>query len=60
MHIYNALCLDRNGKMRALQCESQFLLGERQVVMRLDRIVRSAQVLVGRLANVASMWVLCH
>jgi hypothetical protein len=60
MHICNALCLDRNGEMRALQCESKFLFSKWQVVMCLDRVVWSAQVLVGRLTNVASMWVFCH
>jgi len=46
--------------MRALQSESEFLLGEGQVVVRLDRVVGSAQVLVGRLAEIASVRVLCH
>jgi hypothetical protein len=56
----NALCLDRNGEMRALQCQSQFLLGERKVIVRLDRIVRSTQLLVRWLAEVASVRVFCH
>ena len=46
--------------MRALQCESQFLLGEGKVVVRLDRVVGSAQVLIWWLAEVASVWVLRH
>lgn len=56
----NALCLDRNGEMRALQRESQFLLGEGKVVVCLDRVVWSAQVLVWWLAKVASVRVFCH
>lgn len=46
--------------MRALQRESQFLLGEGQVVVRLDRVVWSGQILVRSLAEVASVWVLGH
>lgn len=46
--------------MRALQRESQFLLGEGQVIVRLDRVVGSGQVLVWSLAEVASVWVLGH
>jgi hypothetical protein len=46
--------------MRALQRESQFLLGEGQVVVRLDRVVWSSQVLVWGLAEVASVRVLCY
>ena len=56
----NALCLDRNGEMRALQCQSQFLLGEGKVVVRLDRVVGSTQLLVWWLAEVASVRVFCH
>lgn len=59
-YMCNALCLNRNGEMRALQSESQFLLGEGKVVVRLNRVVRSGQVLVWYLAKVASMRVLCH
>lgn len=46
--------------MRALQRESQFLFGEGQVIVRLDRIVWSSQVLVRSLAEVAAVWVFCH
>lgn len=46
--------------MRALQGESQLLLGEGKVVVRLDRVVRSAHVLVWWLAEVACVRVLCH
>jgi hypothetical protein len=60
IYMCNALCLNRNGEVRALQCESEFLLGEGQVVVRLDRVVGSAQMLVGRLAEIASVGVLCH
>ena len=56
----NALCLDRNGEMRALQRESQFLLGEGKVVVRLNRVVCSGQLLVWGMAKVAPMRVLCH
>jgi hypothetical protein len=59
-HMCNALCLNGDGEMRALQCESKFLLGEGQMVVRLDRVVGSAQMLVGRLAEIASVGVLCH
>jgi hypothetical protein len=44
--------------MRALQRESQFLLGERVVVMSLDRVVGTAQVSIGRFAEITSVWVL--
>jgi hypothetical protein len=46
--------------MRALQRESQFLLGERVVIMRLDRVVGTTQELIRRLAEIASVWVLDH
>jgi len=60
VYMCNALCLNRNGEMRALQRESQFLLGEGQVVVRLDRVVCSSQLLVRGVAEVASMGILCH
>lgn len=60
IYMCNALSLNRNGEMRALQRESQFLLGEGQVVVRLDGVVWSGQVLVWSLAEVASVWVLGH
>jgi hypothetical protein len=44
--------------MRALQRECQFLLGERMMIMSLDRVVGPAQVSIGRLAEIASVWVL--
>jgi hypothetical protein len=60
-HLYvQRLCLNGNGEMRALQRESQFLLGEWQVVVRLDRVVWSGQVLVWSLTEVAAVWVFCH
>jgi hypothetical protein len=46
--------------MRALQRESQFLLGERVVIMRLDRVVGTTQELIRRLAEIASVCVLDH
>lgn len=56
----HTLCLNRNGEMRALQCQSQFLLGEGKVVVRLDRVVGSTQLLIWWLAKVASVRVFCH
>jgi hypothetical protein len=59
-HVWFVSCLGGDGEMRALQRESQFLFGERVVVVRLDRVVGTAQELIGRLAEVASVWVLDH
>lgn len=59
-YMCNALCLNRNGEMRALQRESQFLLGEGQVVVRLNRVVCSGQLLVWSMAKVASVRILSH
>jgi hypothetical protein len=46
--------------MRALQREGQFLLGEWQVVVRLDGVMGSGQVLIWWLSEVTSMRILCH
>jgi hypothetical protein len=59
-HVWCVSCLGGDGEVRALQRESQFLLGERVMVVRLDRVVGTAQELIGRLAEIASVWVLDH
>jgi len=48
--------LARHGKVRTLQRESQLLLGEGMVVVRLNRVVVASHAFVERVAQIACGW----
>ena len=51
-----ALRLARYGEVRALQRKSQFLLGERVMIVCLNRVTLAAQTLVRSIAKIACLW----
>lgn len=52
------VCLDWRSQVRALESKCEFLLGERLVVMGLDRIAVAAEFLIWGYAEVPALCVL--